>query len=155
MPKYRHLTKEELIQFEKEFIDYLVVNGITGEDWQKLKEEDPDKAEGITDLFSDVVFEKIMRNVKYLTFTSKNQLLTFQCLETSIILVSMKSDEEHIDFTNNELVEQYLISPPSSIKVFTQTKDYTKAREIELFEMTEGGALMDDGKLFKALCLAL
>ena len=40
MPKYRLLTKEELVQFDKEFIEYLVVNGITGEEWKQLKENE-------------------------------------------------------------------------------------------------------------------
>ena len=41
MVKYRALTHEELESMEKEFIDFLVLNGITGEDWEKLKNEKP------------------------------------------------------------------------------------------------------------------
>ena len=32
MPKYRLLTQDELNELEQEFINYLVVNGITAED---------------------------------------------------------------------------------------------------------------------------
>ena len=66
MAKYRLLTAEELELFEKEFIDYLVVNGITADDWEKIKSEDQFKAEQIMALFSDVVFEKIMRQTQFL-----------------------------------------------------------------------------------------
>jgi hypothetical protein len=47
MAKYRLLTLEELKSMEKEFVDFLVLNGIPGEDWVKLKDTDPDRAEGI------------------------------------------------------------------------------------------------------------
>ena len=52
-PKYRELTTLELKELEKEFIDYLIVNGITADDWVKIKEEQQEKAEDIITLFSD------------------------------------------------------------------------------------------------------
>ncbi len=159
-PKYRLLTKEELVQFEKEFIDYLVVNGITGEDWAKLKETNPDKAEQITNLFSDVVFEKILRSIQFLSYIGKKEIMTFQCLKDEIVLVGIRISKEHegyeeIDFTNTEMREKYLVAPPKGVKVFTQTKKYNKIREMELFQMTENGALIDEGNLFRTLCLVL
>ena len=37
MPKYRLLTQDELNELEHEFINYLVLNGITAEDWEDIK----------------------------------------------------------------------------------------------------------------------
>ena len=64
--KYKRLSIEQLKELEKEFVDFLVVNGILAEDWLKLKETDPDKAEQMVDLFSDVVFEGILRKTDFI-----------------------------------------------------------------------------------------
>ena len=45
MTKYRRLTLEELEELQKEFVDFLVINGITAEDWVKLKDNEVDKSE--------------------------------------------------------------------------------------------------------------
>lgn len=44
MAKYRLLTHEELIELEKEFIDFLILNSIVASDWMKIKNEEPEKA---------------------------------------------------------------------------------------------------------------
>ena len=66
MAKYRLLTIEELQEMEKEFVDYLILNGIYSDDWVSLKNDDPDKVQKIIHLFSDVVFENIMRKTQFL-----------------------------------------------------------------------------------------
>ena len=100
MPKYRLLTKEELEALEKEFIEYLIVNGIMADDWVEMKEEQPEEANKIIDLFSDVVFEGIMLKVQFLERVSKKELQTFHCLKDKIILVGMKAtDNPEADFS--------------------------------------------------------
>ena len=44
MAKYRLLSSDELKALEKEFVEYLVVNGITADEWERLKKEENDKA---------------------------------------------------------------------------------------------------------------
>ncbi|MBX9853526.1 MAG: hypothetical protein K2X86_17420 [Cytophagaceae bacterium] len=156
MPKYRLLTLEELKALEKEFIDYLILNSIAADDWEKLKKEDIDSANHIIDLFSDVVFESIMRKVDYLEYREEKNLKTFQCLPEKIVLVGMMAGPEaDVDFTDPVSLLNATLNPPDSLKVYTSEKAYTKQREIELFEMTEAGCSITDGKLFKTLCLSL
>ena len=52
MPKYRLLTLEELQELEKEFVEYLVLNGITADDWEKIKKENPSSARHIIELLN-------------------------------------------------------------------------------------------------------
>lgn len=155
MPKYRLLTTEELKTFEKEFIDYLAVNTITGEDWVKMKAESPEKAEGIVDVFSDVVMEGVLRNIEFLELRTKDQLMAFQCLPDKILLAGMKSDDPAADFTSPEFIKNGLAAPPKGLRIFSSDKEYDKTREQELFEMTEAGCLVSDGKIFKALSMAI
>lgn len=156
MPKFRLLSHEELTEFEKEFIDYLVVNGITGEDWAQIKEHQPKEAIKIMDLFSDVIFEAVMRKIEFLEIRTPKEVQTFQCTNTKLVMVGMKINEEaEIDFTIAEDINKAMQSPPDDIEVYTASRDYTMEREQELFAMTENGARITDGQLFKALSLAL
>ena len=156
MPKYRSLSLEELHALEKEFVEYLILNGIIADDWEKLKKDDRDKADQIIDLFSDVVFESIFRKVEFLEFRKAKELRTYQCLADKLILVGMKADPlSDTDFTDPAYIQKASQAPPDSLKVYTIEKPYSKERELELFEMTEAGCMISDGRTFKILCLAL
>jgi len=156
MSEYRLLSLEELQEMENEFVNYLVVNGIAAEDWQQMKIEEPAKAERLIELFSDMVFETIMRNVQFLEYREKKELITFQCLGDKLVLVGMKAEgDSEADFTSQEYIKKAMVSPPDGLKVYTSEKKYQKKREIELFEMTQRGCFITEGNLFKTLCLAL
>ncbi|MEL7221363.1 MAG: DUF6495 family protein, partial [Bacteroidota bacterium] len=79
--KFRRLTLEELNELEQDFVQFLVANTVTGPDWERIKTEQPDKAESLIELFSDIVFEKIIKGVRYLEFKTMDDIKTFQCLE--------------------------------------------------------------------------
>jgi len=156
MPTYRSLSLEELIELEKEFVEYLVLNGITAEDWVKMKENDKAEAEQIVNLFSDVVFEGIMRNVKYVEYRSEKFVHAFQCHAEELVLVAMETnDETGVNFLDPTFIQSASINPPEKIFVRTSSKKYSKKRELELFDMVQAGCVISDGGLFKALCLKL
>ena len=149
--KYRKLSSVELKELEKEFIDFLIVNGITADVWVDLKEKDVSKAESIIDSFSDVVFEGVFRKVKHLEFITPRSIKCFQCLDSEIVLVGIDSeDSTEIDFTTNEWMSNL-----QNVKIYNSSKPYNQARELELFNMVQKGASISDGTLFKKLCLAL
>lgn len=153
MPKYKLLNFKELQSLEKEFIDFLVVNGITGDDWVKLKEEDPEKATKMTESFSDVVWESILRKTMYLEHYSMRSIKCFQCLVDKIVLVGMDSETTDLTATDfNSLTPEHY---PEDVKVYTTEKPYAKVREQELFDMLNWGCQRSDGSLFKSICLAL
>lgn len=152
-PKYRALTSAELGELEKEFIEYLIVNGITADDWMKLKKDEPEKAEDILLLFSDVVFEGILRKVSFLEKRMSNELMIFQCLADRMVLVGITSSS--LDFTDQNSLEKAINQPPGDAEVYTTEKAYHPDRELELFKMIESGCTITDGKLFKTLSLSL
>ncbi len=156
MPTYRLLTLQELKELEKEFIDFLVLNGIPAHDWQRIQKEDKTTVDEMIELFSDVVFESIMRKTQFLESRGTHHLHTFQCLSDHIVLVAMEAEpSEETDFTNPDFVSSAMLTPPNGVKIFTTSKAYSKRREIELFEMLEKGCVIADDRLFKTLCLAL
>lgn len=156
MPTYRLLTLEELTELEKEFVEYLVLNGIAAEDWVKMKDEDKEGAERIIELFSDVVFEGILRKIGYLEYRAENFVHAFQCLTDKLVLVAMESeDDTDVNFLDPVFIEAATINPPDKLIVRTTSKPYSKTRELELFDMIQAGCMISDGGLFKALCLKL
>lgn len=154
-PKYRELTPAELNELEKEFVDYLIVNGITADAWVRIKEEEQEKAEDIVTLFSDVILEGVLRKIRFLEHRTKNDIKVFQCLDKKMVLVGMTSINDDVDFTDPDFFEKACINPPEGVKVYTAEKVYTKERELELFGMIQDGCSISNGQSFKAISLAL
>ena len=153
MPKYRALNIEELESLEKEFVDFLVLNGIMHDDWIKMKVKDPIGAQKMTELFSDVVWEGILRKTKHLDFRSKHSIKCFQCLDDKIVLVGV--DSTQTDMSSAEFAKLKTQDYPDDVVAFTTEKKYSKVRELEIFEMLNWGCEISEGQLFKELCLAL
>lgn len=150
MPKYRSLTTAELAPLEEDFVKFLVLNGLTSEDWVKIKSEDIDQANGIIDAFSDVVFEKILRTNMFLDYVSKKEICSIQFLGDKEVLVGAKAPEGH-DFD----IDTPLSKPLDGVKVFTIEKPYQKERELSMFDYLNHDWKLSNGSLFKKLCLGL
>lgn len=154
-PKYRVLANDELVEFEKEFVDFLVLNGVTADMWVKLKEDDKPSAEDMITLFSDVVMEGVLRKIQFLEYRTSQDIKTFQCLESTMVLVGIKTSNTNHDFLDQLFLENSITNPPEGIQVYTTSKKYTTERQLELFKMIQSGSKISDGSLFKALSLAL
>ena len=128
--KYERISQEELEKMEKEFIDFLVINGITAADWVSIKENEPLNADKIINQFSDVVWESILRSTKYLDRIEENTSYFFKCDVEDIYLI--------------------MINKGNKTKKAT-SKKYTKSREQEMFEMILSGCVISDGENFKEL----
>ena len=152
MAKYRVLDQEELAAFEKEFVEFLVINTITADDWVKIKAEDKERTDTIISLFSDVIFEKLMRQTQYLIQRTKHNIACFHYQATQAVLVGLETSVEEIDLMEISSVEQI---PSEGVHIYNSTKTYAKQRELEMFDMLNAGAEISDGKLYKALCLGL
>ena len=154
--KYRRLRKEELEELEKDFVQFLASQQIPAEDWEKLKKEDNDKAEGLIDIFSDEVFDKVCSKVEYLEYKEKNDIKTFHCQKEKITMMGLFVEgESDLDFTvsmtSEEMMNQ-LRSSTAQLKIYTAEKAYKGEKKEEIFRMLEGGCLISkDGSLYKTL----
>ncbi|NQY10419.1 MAG: hypothetical protein HRT71_13010 [Flavobacteriales bacterium] len=156
MAKYRLLSTKELNEMESEFVEYLILNGIAADDWEKMKKDENEKAEKIVDLFSDVVLEGVMQKIEYLELREKTEIKTFQCLKDKLVLVGMSAPKNSdADFTDPNFIKNSMTSPIAGLEVYTSDKKYTKDREQDIFEMINSGCSVSDGKLYKALCMAI
>lgn len=150
--KYRELDQEELQAFEKEFVEFLVINSITADDWVGIKKDDPDRAHKIISLFSDVIFEKLMRQTQYLIKRSSQHIACFHYQSDQAVLVGIETSDNDIDLLK---INSQSNMPTEGVNIYTSTKAYQKQRELEMFEMLNNGAEISDGKLYKTLCLGL
>ena len=154
--KYRRLTNEELAELEVEFIKFLASNTVTGDDWEKLKVDNPEKAEGLIEIFSDIVFEKTIENIEFLEFKTPNDIKIFHCQKNDIHLMGLKIDgDSSLDFTKDTPPEEMMTQLKNSgakLQLYTAQKKYKhNNRSLELFEMMQWGSLISDGKLFHIL----
>lgn len=151
MPKYRSLTTDELQALEKEFINYLIVNGIDANEWKKIQSSDPLKATEITELFSDVVFEKIMRQTTHLRHQTSDSLYCFHYQETQAVMIGIKSKTGTLTLDHNITT----LLQDGTYELITGHKTYQDQREVEIFKMTLKGADISDGTLYKELAVML
>lgn len=153
--KFRRLDSEELADLEKEFIRFLASNSVTGDDWLKIKEKTPEKAEELIDVFSDIVFEQTLKKVEYMEFKTQLDLKVFHCLPDKIKLMGLLIEgETKLDFTQNMPPDQMLSllqQSGANLKMYSAEKSYSKERELELFDMMENGCLISKGELYKIL----
>lgn len=148
--KYRRLTIDELKSLEKEFIDFLVVNGIPAADWEQIKNEEP-KAQRLIDSFSEVVFEKILRQIQYVTHYSTHSIKVFHCRTDGIHLIGVDTHASDIDLTTDKGIQRLKTDPPRDIQIYQSTKDYSPDREQEIFKMLGQGCVKTDGTLYNLL----
>jgi len=153
--KYRRLSKEELEELEEDFIRFLASNSITGEDWAKMKAENSSKSNEFIDIFSDLIFERTLKKIEHLEFKTSKDMKLFHCLEDKIIMMGLFVEgSSNLDFTkpsdSAKMLDQ-LKKSSSNLKLYQAEKQFSKQREMELFEMMENGCLISKGELFYTL----
>jgi len=150
--KYKRLSNEELQALEKEFINFLSSMQITGADWEKIKLNETSKAEELIDVFSDVVYDKVLSKIKFLEYRDEKTLNIFKCMDDKIALVGLRMKEHSpLDLTAPDIFSQWTNNDTSSVNIVKSEKAYVKERRVEVFELLQTGCLITDDKLFNLL----
>lgn len=149
--KYRYLTPEELQLLEDELIQFLIVNGIDGPEWEEINKTNPDKARELVGMFSDVVIHRSLEKVKFGEQGSANRFFIFAFHDEEIELIGCMSSRENVDISSFEMLMQEVKNQPQSIEVFRQTKKYEPNREQEIFTMMNNGLLLSEQSRYDLL----
>jgi len=150
--KYKRLSVEELQALEPEFINYLAAAQITAQDWVKMKEKDFTKAEELVDVFSDMVYDKVLKKIKLLEFRDEKTLNIFNCLENKIELIGLRAKElSGIDFTKADAFANWDETYTQHIEVIKSERKYDSERELEIFQLLQSGCFVTDDRLYNAL----
>ncbi len=147
--KYTRLTKEQFEELHQEFINFIATQSITADEWQTIKENTPEVAEQELDVFSDMVWEGVLKKVDFLEHISPKQIHLFSLNETNMKVISIKLKRD-IDLTTTEgfnWLRESLLN--DDVEFLQANKEYTKDKNLDKFTLIQQGAVITKGDLFK------
>ena len=147
--KYSRLSKDQFVELHKEFIDFLSSNSITFEDWTILKQNNDGKAEGLLDLFSDIVWAKVLDKTRFLENISKNHIYLFSFGNSQMNFIAIYTKNKDIDFTTNDgfsWLRDNLFD--DSVKIYNSNKNYSQDKLSDIFDLIKKGGIITKGELF-------
>ena len=147
--KYARLTKEQLEEMHQEFITFLATQGIDAKEWKSIKENKPKLAEEEIDIFSDLVWEKVLNKVNFLEHFSKHQMFLFKVEEFQISLIGIKVENPAIDLTTSDgyqWLRKNLMD--EQVSIYTSTKAISEERNTDIFALIKQGAHITKGELY-------
>lgn len=147
--KYARLTKEQFEELHKEFINFLATQSITADEWSELKQNNPEAVDQELDIFSDLIWEGVLNNVKYVEHISPQQLMLFRISETHMDLIGIKIDNPAIDITSEygyKWLQQNI--QDDSVTLYTSTKAIADDRNKDIFVLIQQGGAITKGQLF-------
>ena len=150
--KYARLTKEQFDELHAEFASFLATQTIDKAEWDAIKVNKPEVAEQELDVFSDLIWEGVLSRAEYLEHFSKNHIFLFQCFETHVQSIVLKSLVYETDFLTKEGL-QWLSDNmfTENIEMKVGKKVFTEDRNFSIFELIQQGAFLSDGQLFKQI----
>ncbi|WP_375242709.1 DUF6495 family protein [Lacinutrix sp.] len=147
--KYSRLTKEQFEELHQEFINFLATQSITGDEWQDIKTNKPDVAEQELDIFSDLVWEGVLNQTKYLEHISPKDIHLFALNEDHMHLIGIKVKED-VDLTIAEGFNWLRANLMHDHVEFVQAKkDYTNDKNLDKFTLIQQGSNITKGELYQ------
>jgi hypothetical protein len=147
--KYKRLTKEQFESLQEEFANFLAAQSIDKLEWDSIKANKPQVAEQELDVFSDLIWEGVLKNCHFLEHFSKSHIFLFHCQEKYIQNIIIKSFDDSIDFMSKKGLKwlgENLFTP--SVEIITGKKEYGQERNNDLFQLIVQGAILSDGQLY-------
>lgn len=150
--KYARLTKEQFDELNAEFASFLATQAIDRKEWEELKINKPEVAEQELDVFSDLIWEGVLTRAEYLEHFSKSHIFLFQCFDTYIKSIVLKSFSADVDFLTKDGL-QWLSDNmfTDNIEMKIGKKVFTDERNSSIFELIKQGAFLSDGQLFNQI----
>jgi len=104
------------------------------------------------DVFSDLIWEGVLSRAEFLEHFSKGHIFLFQCFETHVQSIVLKSLQPETDFLTKDGL-QWLSDNmfTENIEMKVGKKVFTEERNASIFELIKQGAFLSDGQLFKQI----
>lgn len=153
--QYRCLTDQELKSLETELKQFLVSHGVMNDEWRKMNEEAPQKAQELVELFSDVVFAKVVETVEYLSHRAPQDLKVFHFGAEKMEMLGLKLFNPQVNLQETPYQEDLGLAikeaGADNVKLMRGTKAYQKTRSEEAFILLEQGCEITNHELFDRL----
>ncbi len=146
--KYSRLTKEQFDELHQEFINFLATQSITADEWQNLKNNKPELAEMELDVFSDLIWEGVLKTAQYLEHISPQHMHLFALNDDQmhVIAVTLKNE---VDMTTKEgfnWLRENLMD--ENVEFLQAKKDYSDDKNIDIFKLIQQGSIITKGDLY-------
>ncbi len=150
--KYRQFTKEQLEELHEEFAIFLASQQIEKKEWEEIKKNKPEVAEEELNIFSDLVWEKVLENTNYIEHFSKDTINLFKSDKDNLQRIVVNVKKEGIDLLTKEGFEWFIDnSKEDTIEYLKGQKEYNKDRNIEIFDLIQKGGVISKGELFEGV----
>lgn len=150
--KYARLSKEQFEALNQEFATFLATQSIDKNTWDVMKENNITETERQLDLFSEIIWERVLSQTQYLEHFSKNQIVLFHCLESQIksyIITTLDDKNDFLTVSGLEWLVKNLFEETVEIRI--GKRDYNSERNLFLFQIIKEGAILSDGKFYNQL----
>lgn len=147
--KYKRLTKEQFESLHKEFANFLASQSIDKNEWDELKAQKPEVAEQELDVFSDLIWEGVLTNAKFLEHFSTQHIFLFHCQEEFVQSIILKSNHPSIDLMTKAglgWLSEHIFT--AEVEMHTGRKIYSDERNTAIFNLIMQGAILSDGQLY-------
>ncbi len=157
--KYARLTKEQFEIFHEKFAEFLATQKIDNEEWKKIVETNPEMTEEQLDLFSDIVWDDVLKHAEYLEHVSPKDLKVFRFMKKSkvkMISIKIKGNLD-IDLTKPDGITKVFENiMDSRVLLYQGTKKINPyKRSEEMFQLITEGCIISDDRIYKALSSAI
>jgi hypothetical protein len=138
--KYRLLTMEELGFLEEELKQFLIVNSVHGDEWERLCDQEKEKAEKLIEMFSDTVLQTVYERIKFLEFRANDILVLIKIMDDHAESITIKrSNHSDIDLSNDVFLEKLFELYKADIEVYRAVKQHQLSREEEIHQLIMRG----------------
>lgn len=150
--KYRPLTTEQLNEMHQEFAKFLATQKIDASEWEKIKDTKPEMVEEEINLFSDLVWEKVLSNVNYASNYAEKSINLFRFDSEQVQRILISCTKNNFNFLKKEDYNWFINnSKDKAISYHKGQKSYFKERNLEIFELIEKGCVIDKGELYESV----
>jgi hypothetical protein len=147
--KYRLLTKEQFENLHQEFAFFLASQSIDVDEWDEIKEQNPEVALEEMNVFSDIVWEDVLTKTTYVEHFSETYANFFKCEADKIYRIAIKITWD-INLLTQEGFEWLMHNPlDNSVEIFKGSKSFTYERNSEIFDLIEKGSVISNGEIFE------
>lgn len=146
------LTTEELQALEGDLKAFLIINGVDGDTWKSINEQEPEKALDLVELFSDTVLQTVYEKLEFLEFRIEDSCLVFRCLSEEMVLISIsKKEGSTLNLSTIDGIHDALSKHAKELTVFKSQKPYRENREAEIHQLISQGCFVSSVEFWQSL----
>ena len=150
--KYRMLSKEQFEELHEEFALFLASQEIDQTEWKDIKANRPKVAQQEMEVFSDMVWDRVLENAIFLDHIGLNSLNLFKRDEEDFHRILLQVNRNDFDLSKEDDFKWLMDNIKSEeVTIYKAKKKFEGEFKQEFFSLIEKGAVLSKGDLYLAL----